>query len=64
MSSDQGRRRRTRPNSTCLVAALVVVGIAYLSRGEVMNYLYITRFLWQFLTGLPLMSPITAAGGI
>jgi hypothetical protein len=64
MSSDQGRRRRARPNSTYLVAVLVVVGIAFLGRAEVMNYLYITRFLWQFLTGLPLMSPITGAGGI
>jgi hypothetical protein len=42
----------------------VVAAIAFLARAEVMNYLYITRFLWQFLTGLPLMSPLTASGGI
>jgi hypothetical protein len=41
----------------------MVVGIAFLGRAEVMNYLYITRFLWQFLTGLPLVTPFFASGG-
>jgi hypothetical protein len=39
-----------------------VAGVAYLVLPEVMNYLYITRFLWQFLTGLPLMSPFAVSG--
>jgi hypothetical protein len=40
-----------------------VAGVAYLVLPEVMNYLYITRFLWQFLTGVPLMSPLLPSGG-
>jgi hypothetical protein len=39
-----------------------VAGIGYLGRAEILNYLYISRFLWQFLTGLPLMFPLAIAG--
>jgi len=38
-----------------------VAGVLFLVRAEVLNYLYITRFLWQFLTGLPLAAPLAPA---
>ncbi len=37
-----------------LLAFLAVAAFLYLDRGEVLNYLYITRVLWQILTGWPL----------
>jgi hypothetical protein len=39
-----------------------VVAIGYWGRTELLNYLYVTRFLWQFLTGWPLASPFHVAG--
>jgi hypothetical protein len=38
------------------------VGVLFLGRSEVLNYLLVTRFLWQFLTGLPLTAPFHVAG--